>query len=302
MKNVQASVLAKLRNLNVPGAADYNLVLTRYCAERFIFRLSSSAHADQFVLKGATLFWFWRQQYFRSTRDVDFLGFGESTPGTLARVFVALCDIACEEDGVRFDPQSVEANEIREDLIYGGTRIKLTAYIGTVCVPLRFDVGFGDAITPAAQTAVMPVLLPMPAAELKIYPQETVVAEKLEALVKLGMGNSRLKDYYDLWVLATQFTFTGPLLAQAVRATFDRRETELPKQLPLGLTDEFALDAAKKTQWQAFKRKSSAVDAPDELSVVLEIVRPFLWPLIQAARDQQEFDGAWSGPGEGWGP
>ena len=250
------SVRARLLQRARQHGEDFNQLLTRYTLERWLYRLSVSDQRASFVLKGALLFSVWFDQPHRPTRDADFLGFGSADAELLRERLQAICRVACD-DGMRFDADSVQVAPIRKQARYGGLRADLLGWLGTARCNVQLDGGFGDAVTPAAQEVNYPTLLAdVPAPHLRAYPRETVVAEKLEAMIVLGMRNSRLKDYFDLWVLLRQGGFNPALLARAIHATCTRRETDLPAGWPTGLNDEFAADAAKLAQWQAFLRKN----------------------------------------------
>ncbi len=294
-KNVGASVRDRLLNLARERKEDFQLLLTRYANERLLYRLASSAYGDRFVLKGAALFMLWTGEPHRATRDVDLLGFGEPSVERIRAIFAEVITRDVEGDGVRFDVQSLEAGPIREDQEYGGVRVTLTAHVATAKVKLQVDIGFGDAITPEAVVVEYPTLLEFPAPKLRAYPRETVVAEKLEAMVKLGLANSRMKDFYDLLVLSKTFEFDGALLVRAIRATFARRGTPLLTSLPTALTSEFADDGVKNTQWKAFVRKSGVVGVGD-LSDVVGAVRRFLG---EALASTGAFNKRWT-PGGPW--
>jgi len=211
-------------------------------------------------------------------------------------VFRELCTLRVVDDGVVFSPESVRGVRIREDQEYGGVRVKLEARIENARVPLQVDVGFGDAVKPEAAT--YPTLLDFPAPRLRAYPREAVVAEKLQAMVVLGLANSRMKDFYDLWNLAGSFSFEGERLGNAVRATFERRKLEFPRDLPLALTADFAQDASKKQQWKAFLKKTRlAVGAELDLGTVLAELRRFLGPLLDALAKGESFVGRWPADG-----
>ena len=226
--NIGASVRGRLLKRSKEGREDYQLLLTRYANERLLHRLSVSAHASQFVLKGAALFTLWTGHAHRATRDLDLLGFGDSTEARWRSVFEDILRMPMVDDGVVFDPDSLSVGPIREDKDYGGVRLLLRAAIAGATVRLQVDVGFGDAITPAPESVEFPALLDFPAPKLRAYPRATVVAEKVEAMVQLGLANSRMKDFFDVVVMARMFQFDGRELADAMRATFERRGTPLP--------------------------------------------------------------------------
>lgn len=281
--NVPASVRQRLLNLARERREDFQLLLVRYALERLLYRLSVSSYADQFILKGALLFQLWFDIPQRPTRDADFLGFGEAEPQRLAEIFRALTQLVTPElaeDGLEYLPGSVRAEPIREAASYPGIRVSLTAQLASALIPVQCDIGFGDAVTPAAERMALPVLLQLPAPTLRVYPAETVVAEKLEAVVKLAAFNSRMKDYFDLWMLFTQGLLDREILPTAVRATFERRGTAMPAEVPAGLLDEFARD--RQAMWNAFVTRNG-LKAPS-LADVVSLLREECVPLLRAAR------------------
>ncbi|MGD8863350.1 MAG: nucleotidyl transferase AbiEii/AbiGii toxin family protein [Myxococcales bacterium] len=261
-RDVSASVRARLLNIARAQGEDFQLVLTRYANERLLYRLAKSQHAPSFILKGAALFTLWTGKPHRATRDLDLLGFGNPGVDHVREVIAELIRLDVPDDGVRYDPSSLNVGLIREEQEYGGVRAELFAYVTAAKVRLQIDVGFGDAVTPDAEEVEFPALLDFPAPKLRAYPRETVVAEKLEAIAQLGIVNTRMKDFYDLAVLARDFEFKGDPLVRAIRATFERRKTPLPDGLPTGLTAEFAEEISKQSQWTGFMRKTGARDFP----------------------------------------
>lgn len=283
--DLPASIHARLLNRAKMRGEDFNLTLTRYAIERFLYRLSLVPARDVFWLKGALLFDLWFDVPHRPTRDADFLGFGSMDIEVLTRTVREICDIAVE-DGMRFDPTSITVEEIREEARYGGLRVRLVARLGNARCTVQLDVGYGDAVTPGPEDAVYPTLLDdQPAPRLRVYPRATVAAEKLEAIVSLGMANSRMKDYFDLRALAHEGVLDARQLGDALAATFQRRNTLLPEEMPLGLSDEFAHDATKQAQWNAFLGKNR-LDAPTLHEVVAE-VRSYATEPFKLARQKQ---------------
>jgi hypothetical protein len=255
-RNMAASVRARLKQHADALKQDFNLILTHYGLERLLYRLSISPHAPNFLLKGALLFSLWYGHPHRPTRDVDLLGFGPQDIDTAAKAFREICQIAVE-DGIVFDADSVKGAEIRKEAGYGGVRLDIQGKLDGARIALQVDIGFGDAVTPAPEAISYPLLLDdMPAPQLRAYPKYTVVAEKFHAINLLGMANTRLKDYFDLWVLLGEGTLEPSELRRAIEATFARRNMNLPKQLPTGLSDAFVQDAGKDAQWKAFLRKN----------------------------------------------
>lgn len=288
-RNLPASVRQRLLTLSERRKEPFDLVLVRYGIERLLYRLSRSPHAEKFLLKGAMLFAIWSDGTHRPTRDVDLLGFGPRDDEELKATFTELCRMEIEPDGLTFLPESVETAQIREEAAYPGTRITLGARLENARIRVQVDIGFGDVVTPAPDEIIFPALLDFPAAHLRAYPIYTVVAEKLEACVRLGEQNTRMKDFFDLWFLSRKFPFEGELLKDAITRTFARREMPLPTTLPVALTPEFA--ALKAATWAAFIRRNAL--APLEMVAALDAIRSFAWPVIEAASKDTEFSASW---------
>ena len=287
-KDLAASVRARLLNVAKAQGADFNQVLVRFALERILYRLSQSAHADHFLLKGALLFTLWYDMPHRTTRDADLLGFGPSDLESIAQTFrdIASVDV---EDGIAFDPASVSVEEIRKDAGYTGARVLITGEIAKARCKTQIDIGFGDAVTPGPVNAVYPVLIEdLPAPRLRTYPVYTVISEKLHAIALLGMTNSRLKDYLDLWVLLDRETVNANTLSRAIAATFLRRETLVPTVLPVGLTDEFSTDSSRQAMWNSFLKKNEITIVP--LPDVVEKLREIFGPAIVQSATLTEAD------------
>lgn len=288
---LSASILARLLALAKQRGDDYSLLLNRFGMERLLARVSASPHADRFLLKGALLFALWYDTPHRPTRDADLLGFG---PDDEVNLIVTFRDIASMDlgDGIVFDPDSAKADAIREDNTYGGTRITLVARIGSARCTLQIDVGFGDAVTPGPQTVAYPTLLgDFPAPMLRVYPVYTVIAEKYQAMVMLGQVNSRMKDFFDLAVIARRTELDGATLAAAIAATFARRQTILPTERPLALTQHFSEDITKRRQWQAFLSKNRIEAA--SLGETVALLDDLLWPPTQVAAAGSQATATW---------
>ena len=291
--NIEHSIRQKLLNLSRQRHVDYNLMLIWYAQERLLYRLSRSSYAKAYILKGAMLFSVWSKETFRPTKDLDFLGQGESSGDYLKKVFTEIIQGPVDDDGLIYLPESLEVHPIREEQAYGGQRISLMAKLGNARIRLQVDVGFGDAITPSPQKVKYPVLLDMAAPTILAYNRETVIAEKFHALSILGINNSRMKDYYDLWVLCQQYEFKGDLLSQAIMATFKRRDTDLPAQLPLALIEECYKDKVIMQRWQAFLAKTTLSQAEDSLEKVALSLQEFFTPVIQSFSDESGFKKHW---------
>lgn len=300
LKNLPASIHERLRNQARIRGEDLHYILSRYAQERLLYRLGCSPYAEQFVVKGAILFSLWRDQSHRPTRDLDLLGFGSEDADRIRAIFVDLCALSIEyPDGLAFQQETVQVAHIRETQEYGGLRVSLKVLLGRARIHVQVDIGFGDAVTPAAAYAEFPSLIGLPSPHVRVYPPETVVAEKYEALVRLGAINSRVKDFYDLWTLAREQAFTGPVLAKALRATFMRRNTALPVSTPLALTASFVDDLAKRQLWQAFVSRNKLDPVALTLTETVELLCDFLLPPTRTILAGEPFDRRWE-PGGPW--
>lgn len=291
LKNMADSVRQRLLNVAKERREDYQLILTRYSLERLMYRLSCSQYRGEYVVKGAMVFSLWNDEPHRATRDLDLLGHGSNDLEELAKIFREIVATQVEDDGIRFDAQSIEPERIKVDQEYEGVRLNMMAYIDSARIKLNVDIGFGDAITPKAVEMSYPGILSFPGACLLSYPRETVIAEKFQALVALGIGNSRLKDFYDIWFLASKFNFSGPELGKALQSTFGRRHTALPASTPVGLTEEFAEDKNKLAQWQAFIKRTGVKG--QEFGEVIKVLHSFLMPPSEALVQGKIFDKNW---------
>ncbi len=289
VKNIAASVRTRLLRISKEKGLNFDLVLTHYAIERLLYRLAQSRYAERFVLKGAMLLMTWFDEPLRGTRDLDLLGHGNPAPYTVLGVFREVLGQE-QPDGVLFGANETSIGRIRQENEYGGLRIRTPAEVGGARIVVNVDVGFGEATEPPAEWLDYPVLLDMPAPRLLGYARETVIAEKFQAMVALGLANSRMKDYYDLWVISRTFDIDRSRLAGAISATFARRRTPIPDAVPDGLSRAFAEDVVKRRQWEVFKR-DLGVD-PGPLDSVLETLEAFLMPAAVAARETGGPDGA----------
>ncbi len=287
--SVQVRLVAHAKQIRV----DPNLVLTRYAVERYLYRLSRSRYAERFVLKGALLMHVWLGEMIRPTRDADLLGFGDLSNRALVDICREICTINVEPDGMEYLPDSVAVAAIRQTDVYGGQRVTLQGRLGSARLRVQTDVGIGDAVTPDPEWLEYPGLLGFPRARLRAYRPETSIAEKLQTMVVLGSKNSRMKDFFDVYVLTERASFDGAQLAAAVRSTFERRQTAIPDSLPLALTDDFARIVEKQAQWRGFLRKNSLTSAPSELALVVGRLATFLGPILEAAGEQRKFSARW---------
>ena len=279
VRNMGASVRARLLKIAKDRNQTFDLLLTRYVLERLLYRLTTTKHRDDFVLKGAMLMTAWFDNPMRPTRDVDLLGFGDAEPDAMLAIFKEVCEVV-QDDGVVFDAAGLEIDRIRDELEYGGLRIKTYATVSAARVRVVVDIGFGDAVE--AAVIELPVLLDLPPPKLRAYPRETVIAEKFHAMVLLGRANSRMKDLHDILVLSQSNGFKGGSLARAIAATFTRRKTEIPADLPDTLTPAFAKDVAKQQQWTAFLEGIEG--KPRSLADVTDALGSFLMPHATVAR------------------
>jgi len=271
-RNLAASIRARLKQHADATQQDFNLILTHYGLERLLYRLSASAHAPNFLLKGALLFSLWYDLPHRPTRDVDLLGFEPDDIDSAIAAFREICQLAVD-DGIEFDSESIKGMVIRKDAGYGGVRIDIQAKLDGARIALQVDIGFGDAVTPAPEAISYPILLSdLPAPKLRAYPKCTVVAEKFQALCALGIANSRMKDYFDLWILLRENDLDLAELRRAIEATFLRRQTAIPTETPVGLSDSFVNDPTKQTQLRAFLRKNKldAIELHDVVTLLRE--------------------------------
>lgn len=294
-KSVHVRLVAHSKEIGVEA----QLILERFALYRLLYRLSKSRHCGRFVLKGAQLMLIWIGETVRPTRDADLLGFGDLSDKTLTQTFRDICAQEVDPDGMEYVPDSVTVTPIREDNPYGGWRVTLEARLGTARLHLQVDIGIGDAITPSPEWVELPQLLNFPPARLRSYRQETSIAEKLETMVSLGLRNSRMKDYFDIYVLSEHKPFDGRVLRDAVCDTFKRRGTTIPEGLPMALSREFATDPGKVAQWVGFLRRINGDSVPTDLAEMVGGLAAFLGPVLVAVRDQEEFPLQWP-PGGPW--
>jgi hypothetical protein len=263
-----------------------------------LYRLSRSAHADRFVLKGAALLLLWLDETTRPTKDIDLLGLGDTSADGLKLIFVDLCQVVAPEDGLTFLPETVQVQANREAQDYGGMRVTLMATLGNSRIPLQVDIGAGDAVVPPPDIVEYPGLLDLPRAHLRVYRPETSIAEKTEAMVRLALANTRMKDFFDILGLSEARAFDGDTLRLAVAATFARRQVALPSEMPLALTAEFSEHPQKRLQWAASVRRTRHPERVDLTSVV-DVLAGFLWPVLRAAARDESWLHLWE-PGGHW--
>src|SRR5450432_2241445 len=291
-KNIAESVRARLLNLSKQRGDEFQLTLANYVIERFLYRLGQSPLRDKFVLKGAVLFRVWMGQSHRPTKDLDLLGNGSSELSQVAQAIREVCLVEAD-DGLVFDLDAIQAERIREDAEYEGVRIRFRAELAAAQIPLQIDVGFGDAITPDPSLTTVPSMLGMDPPQVLAYPRETVVAEKLHAMVILDISNTRMKDFYDLWFLSRSWPFQLIALADAIRATFERRGTPLPAGTPFALTPEFHSDGQKSLQWKAFVKRLRLDSSTPALDEIAEAIKRFIEAPVAEARSRTAVEKTW---------
>ena len=285
IKNVAASIRQRLQNKARQNQQRFDDLLQYYAIERFLYRLAQSPHRDTFVLKGALIFLTWGTPFARSTRDVDLLAYMDNSIAHVVKVMREICQQPVIEDGMRFEASSVKGETIREQAEYQGVRVKFLGWLENARVNMQIDLGFADVVTPKPKLVTYPVLLELPQPKLRGYPPETVIAEKLQAMIFLGMSNSRMKDFYDLWILAQTQAGYKTTLAEAIRKTFARRGTELPLELPIVFTEEFA--NTKQKMWLAFRDKANLLESPADINEIVTRLREWLMPMIRIARKKK---------------
>lgn len=299
VKNMSASVRSRLLNLARSTGRDFQELTVRYAVERFLARLVESEHRDRFILKGAMLYIPWNLDDKRTTMDLDLLGFGSPDLENLSQAFRQICEVEIADDGLTFDRESVTATPIREESVYDGVRVVVRVALGTMLIRLQVDVGFGDQIVPEPQPSEFPALLALHGPVIRLYSPETVIAEKFNAMVLLGMANSRMKDYFDIWMLSRNFVVEGAVLREAIRQTFAKRQTALPEAEPIGLSDEFSSNESKRLQWQGFVRRQRKQDSLPDLTEIVAVIRGFLMPIVTGIAATAPPAMTWT-PDQGW--
>ncbi len=299
IKNVAASIRQKLLNKSQVNNRPFNEILQYYALERFLYRLSTSVYVDKFILKGALLFTVWQQPETRSTVDIDLLGKISNDPDTVTKVFQEICEINVLEDGLRFDSTSVTSEPITVDADYQGVRVRLYGYLNKARVRIQIDIGFSDVVTPSPEIFNYPTILHISAPKLNCYNKETFIAEKFQAMVQLNILNSRMKDFYDIWILSELFEFDGNILAESIKNTFKRRETEIRKDI-ITFLDVFCRNDDKIKQWKGFLRKARAQNIPENLEKIIQDIKHFLNPVVVSIVSGNEFTKTWKPKKKVW--
>jgi len=292
-RNMPASVRQRLLNRAKREHRPFYELLQYFANERFLFRLSKSSHADRFILKGALLLGVWRSPELRPTMDIDMLGRTSNDEAEIIAQIRDILTVEVETDGLAFDPDSIQAERITEGADYDGIRIRFLGALGSVRINMQIDIGFGDVVFPEPEKLDFPTILNFSAPRLLCYSRESSISEKLEAMVKLGMLNSRMKDFYDIWLLSRQFNFDGAKLAEAIRGTFERRGTALPAEIEI-FTEPFIV--AKQTQWAAFRKRLQQNHVPSSFREIMASVSSFLSPIITALNLEKATPKIWTAP------
>ena len=297
MKQPETALVVSIhdRLLNKAKAENrsFNELLQYYSMERFLYRVSRSPHRDKFVLKGGLMLKLWEASFARPTLDIDLLGKLENREDLITKTIATVCNQAAVPDGMVYDADTMKVERITEDAYFQGLRVRLQGYLGPSRVMLQLDIGYGDPVLPAPEVVIYPTLLDLPAPQLLGYSKESTIAEKLEAMISLGMLNSRMKDYYDLWYLSRHFSFSGEMLAAAIRSTFEHRGTVLSAD-PSILSQQFAEESSKVILWRAFRDRTRLEDAPENLADVLEVLRAFLLPILEHIVNGHAFSQLWN--------
>ena len=297
LRNVGASVRARLRGRSRETEEDFQFLLKRYAAERFLFRLGESPHRKSYVLKGAALLALWSEAIYRPTRDIDFTGYGRPSADDVRSVIRDICAVPVADDGIAFNGEATSIKPIRDQDEYHGLRARFEATLDGARIPMQIDIGFGNAVEPPPIDAYYPVLLDAPRPQVRVYPREAVVAEKLHAMVVLGERNSRYKAFYDLHALVQHFDFDGERLACAVGATFERRGVTITQVAPIALTSQFYTDAGRAEEWAGYRNRNALPGAPSDFGTVGDRLRAFLGVPWAAMARGEEFAGTWTAGG-----
>lgn len=297
VKNIEASIKTQLQNKAKERNRPFAEMLQYYGMERFLYRFSKSKYVDKFVLKGALLFTVWQIPERRTTLDIDFLARFDNQVANIETTMKDLCDVSVDPDGLMFDAKTVQGRKIKEGADYEGVRVKFVGFLDRSRIPMQIDVGFGDIVYPKTKVIDYPVILDFPKPHLKGYPAESVISEKFEAMIKLGLLNSRMKDFYDIWLMMHQFNFNGSNLAEALKRTFKHRKTDLPAGRPLFAEEIYDEKSDRQTLWRAFLRKDDIKHAPDKLFVTAKDIEKFLLKPLDAINKGIEYNGQWKASG-----
>jgi len=296
LRNIAASVHQRLLNKSRESTRPFNELFQYYAIERFLYRLSRSSYSEKFILKGALMLMVWEARAFRSTMDIDMLGKMKNSTDAIIAMVREVCLQEVEPDGVVFDLDSIQGQIITEDADYEGVRVHFRGLLDTARITIQLDVGFGDVVIPPPRLMTYPTILDLPAPQIRGYSKESMIAEKFEAMVRRGIMNSRMKDFWDIRLLSRQFDFNGKTLAEAIVETFSTRHTAIPDE-PIAFTETFMKDEMKTTQWKAFLRKNRIVGGPDTFEEAVRAVSLFLKPIVESVFNRQPVPSLWKAPG-----
>ncbi|RLC36677.1 nucleotidyl transferase AbiEii/AbiGii toxin family protein [candidate division Kazan bacterium] len=294
--NLGASIRQRLQNHAQLSNRPFDEILRFFAMERFLYRLSKSAHADRFTLKGALMLRIWDTPLQRPTMDIDLLGRMDNDIQTVESLIREICTVEVEPDGIIFDPTTIVGRVIREDTDYEGVRIRFQSRIDNARVTLQLDIAFDPFVATKSFLCDYPTILDLPAPRMKAYSREATIAEKFQAMVYLGSINSRMKDFYDIWLLSRHFDFDGNILADAIKATFEHRRTPI-EATPLAFTPAFSVEPTITHQWRAFITKNHLNDAPVDFAQVTIALADFLSPVSESIIESRHFNSIWKAPG-----
>ncbi|MGM0442330.1 MAG: nucleotidyl transferase AbiEii/AbiGii toxin family protein [Elusimicrobiota bacterium] len=297
IKNITASVRARLLNRSRETDISFQEILQYYGMERFLYRFCESIYGEKFILKGALMFTVWDIPHRRITRDIDFSANYDNKVSSIEELVREVCNMKVEDDGIKFDADTVKGEKIKEDAIYEGVRIKFTGFLGRARIPMQVDFGFNDRIYPKPKYSTYPVILNMPPPTIKGYPAESIISEKFEAMIKLGSLNSRMKDYYDIWLMMCYCSFEGEKLAKALKNTFKQRKTDLPRTPPFFNEDIYDLNSDRQLLWEAFINRNDMENIPGNLKTIAIQIEKFLKNPVEAIVKSENFNKKWPAPG-----
>ncbi len=295
-KNISASVRQRLLNKAREKGRPFNELLQYFAMERFLYRLSKSPYVDNFVLKGALMLSVWEAPLSRPTMDIDLLGRINNSVEAIVAVTRVICRQEVEPDGIAFDTNSIVEERITEDADYEGVRVRFKGSLDTAQIAMQLDIGFGDMVVLSPELTDYPTILDLPPPQLYVYSRESTIAEKFEAMVKLGILNSRMKDFFDIWLMLRQFDFEGQKLSTAIAKTFSTRGTDIQSE-PISLTNTFVDDTVKTAQWRGFIRKNRLTNVSQDLGEVVKAIAAFLGPIAKSLAAKQSFKANWKAPG-----
>ena len=296
IRNIKVSVRAQLQNKAKETNRPFSEVLQYYGMERFLYRFSRSKYANKFILKGALMFTVWQVPERRTTLDIDLSARYDNEIKAIEKVIRDVCEIAVTPDGLVFNSATVKGHKIKEGADYEGVRVKFRGFLERSRIVMQVDMGFGDTIYPKPRKIDYPVILDLPKPRLKGYPPESVLSEKFEAMIKLGLLNSRMKDFFDVWSLIRQFNFDGLDLVKSLKGTFKQRKTALPKDKPFFADEIYDEKSDRQILWKAFLIRGDIKHAPEKLLETARVIEEFLIEPLDANSKKQEFCKKWEAP------